>query len=73
MAAMRNSNYYEVALVGPDTPNAVPPVYKCGYSDQLDCIDRDGCVGVPTGPGLGVQYDWEFIARNRIALHEFKL
>ena len=72
MAAMRNSNYYEVALVGPDCPNAVPPVYKCGYTDQLDCVDKDGCVSVPDGPGLGVQYDWEFIAKNRIALHEFK-
>ena len=72
MAAMRNSNYYEVALLGPDCPNAVPPVYKCGYSDQLDCVDREGKVGVPLGPGLGVQYDWDFIARNRIALHEIK-
>ena len=27
MSAMRNSNYYEVALVGPDCPNAMPPVY----------------------------------------------
>ena len=73
MAATRNSNFYEVALVGPDAPNAVPPVYKCGYSDQLDCIGKDGCVSVPTGPGLGVEYDWEFIAKNRVALHEFKL
>ena len=72
MAAMRNSNYYEVALVGPDCPNAVPPVYKCGYTDQLDCVGKDGCVGVPQGPGLGVEYDWEFIAKNRVALHEFK-
>jgi L-alanine-DL-glutamate epimerase-like enolase superfamily enzyme len=46
-------------------------VYKCGYSDQLDCIDKDGCVPVPTGPGLGVEYDWEFIAANRTALHVF--
>ena len=72
MAAMRNSNYYEVALVGPDCPNAIPPVYKCGYTDQLDCVGKDGAVSVPQGPGLGVQYDWEFIARNRTALHEFK-
>jgi L-alanine-DL-glutamate epimerase-like enolase superfamily enzyme len=71
MAATRNSNYYELALVGPDTPNAVPPVYKCGYSDQLDAIGKDGCVPVPTGPGLGVEYDWEFIGKNRVALHEF--
>jgi len=72
MSAMRNSNYYEMALVGPGTPNAVPPVYKDGYSDQLEAIGKDGCVPVPTGPGLGVQYDWDFIAKNRIALHEFK-
>jgi len=71
MSALRNSNWYEVALVGPDTPNAVPPVYLCGYTDQLDCVGKDGCVPVPDGPGLGVTYDWEFIARNRTALHEF--
>lgn len=71
MSAMRNSNFYEVALVGPDTPNAVPPVYACGYSDQLDCVDADGCVPVPAGPGLGVVYDWGFIDANREALHCF--
>ncbi len=65
MAAMRNSNFYEVALVGPKTPNVVPPVYLCGYSDQLDCIDREGYVQVPEGPGLGVIYDWDFIYKNQ--------
>lgn len=68
MAAMRNTNFYEVALVGPDCPNAVAPVYRCGYSDQLDCIGDDGCVDVPTGPGLGVDYDWDFIDANRTDL-----
>jgi L-alanine-DL-glutamate epimerase-like enolase superfamily enzyme len=72
MAALRNSNFYEVALVGPDCPNAVPPVYACGYSDQLDCIDADGTVGVPTGPGLGVTYDWDFIDSHRTARHVFE-
>jgi len=67
MSAMRNSNFYEVALVGPDCPNAVPPVYACGYTDQLDCVDGDGCVPVPDGPGLGVVYDWDFIKTNRKA------
>ena len=51
MSAMRNSNYYEVALVGPGTPNAVPPVYKCGYSDQLEAIGKDGCVSGADGAG----------------------
>ena len=64
MGAMRNSNFYEVALVGPDCPNAVPPVYACGYSDLLGSIEPDGCVLVPDGPGLGVIYDWEFINAN---------
>jgi len=71
MSAMRNSNFYEVALVGPGCPNAMPPVYRCGYTDQLDCVDADGTVGVPSGAGLGVDYDWEFIAANRTALHVF--
>jgi L-alanine-DL-glutamate epimerase-like enolase superfamily enzyme len=72
MAATRNTNFYEVALVGPDTPNAVPPVYLCGYSDQLDCIGADGCVPVPeAGPGLGVVYDWKFIAANRLSSQRF--
>lgn len=72
MSAMRNSNYYEVALVGPDCPNALPPVYSCGYTDQLDCVDADGMVSVPTGPGLGVSYDWDYINRHRTQLHVFE-
>lgn len=71
MSAMRNSNWYEVALVGPKVGNALPPVYACGYSDQLDCIDENGCVDVPTGPGLGVTYDWDFITKNRVKLWTF--
>jgi len=72
MSALRNSNYYEVALLGPDCPNAVPPVYACGYTDQIDCVDSDGTVAVPVGPGLGVSYDWNFIDRNRLARHVFE-
>ena len=67
MAASRNSNFYEVALVGPDCPNAVPPVYSCGYTDQLDCIDKGGMVTLPDAPGLGVTYDWEFIHAHQTA------
>jgi L-alanine-DL-glutamate epimerase-like enolase superfamily enzyme len=72
MSAMRNSNYYELALVGPDCPNMVAPVYTCGYTDQLDAVGADGCVPVPTGPGLGVSYDWEFIERNKVSHRVFK-
>ena len=72
MSAMRNSNFYEVALVGPNTPNISPPVYIDGYNDNVDCVGTDGCVPVPDGPGLGVTYDWSFINAHRIALHEYR-
>jgi L-alanine-DL-glutamate epimerase-like enolase superfamily enzyme len=72
MSAMRNSNFYEVALVGPNTPNISPPVYIDGYNDDLDCVGTDGCVPVPDGPGLGVTYDWAFIEAHRTALHKYR-
>jgi len=68
IAAVRNTHFYEMALMGPGMPNMVPPVYTCGYSDQPEDIGKDGCVPVPDGPGLGVTYDWAFIERNRTAL-----
>jgi L-alanine-DL-glutamate epimerase-like enolase superfamily enzyme len=64
MAAIRNSNYYEMALVHPETANTTPPVYLDGYDDQLETIDSDGFVEVPDGPGLGVEYDWTYIEEN---------
>jgi L-alanine-DL-glutamate epimerase-like enolase superfamily enzyme len=70
MAAIRNTRFYEIALVGPDMPNALPNVFH-DYSDQLDSIGADGCVPVPTGPGLGVTIDWDKITAHRTALHEF--
>lgn len=65
MAATPNTHFYEMALVGPDMPNAVPPVYTCGYADQPDSVAADGTVAVPDGPGLGVSYDWDFIEKHR--------
>ncbi|HWA80991.1 MAG TPA: enolase C-terminal domain-like protein [Acetobacteraceae bacterium] len=65
MAATPNTHFYEMALIGPDMPNVVPPVYACGYSDQPEALAPDGTVAVPQGPGLGVQYDWDFITGNR--------
>jgi L-alanine-DL-glutamate epimerase-like enolase superfamily enzyme len=64
IAAVRNSNYYELALVHPDCPNTQPPVYEGNYSDMIDTIDDEGYVEVPDGPGLGVDYDWDFIEQN---------
>ncbi len=71
LAAIRNTHFYEQALVGPEMPNAIPPVYTCGYSDRLEDIGDDGCFPVPDGPGLGVSYDWDLIERRRTAHHVF--
>jgi L-alanine-DL-glutamate epimerase-like enolase superfamily enzyme len=71
MAAMRNSNWYELSLVAPGVRNPMPPVFGSGYSDELEAIGEDGCMPVPEGPGLGVDYDWDYIARHRTALHVF--
>lgn len=64
IAATRNANYYEMALVHPDTQNTQPPIYQRGYSDMIDTIDNRGHVTVPTDPGLGVEYDWEYITEQ---------
>jgi L-alanine-DL-glutamate epimerase-like enolase superfamily enzyme len=64
IAATRNANYYELALVHPNCQNTQPPVYRDGYSDVLDTVDDDGTVEVPDGPGLSVEYDWDFIETN---------
>jgi L-alanine-DL-glutamate epimerase-like enolase superfamily enzyme len=67
MAALRNSNYYEMNLLHPRMTNAWSlPVYACDYSDEIDSIGSDGCVSVPEGPGLGVTYDWERIMASHI-------
>ena len=39
-------------------------MYEGDYSDMVDTIDDDGTVGLPDGPGLGVDYDWDFIESN---------
>lgn len=72
VAAIRNTHYYELALTGPAMPNLIPPVYTCGYSDQEDALAADGTLPVPTAPGLGVSYDWEFIERNAIETTVFR-
>ncbi|MFB6106636.1 MAG: enolase C-terminal domain-like protein [Halobacteriaceae archaeon] len=66
IAAVRNTNYYEMALVGPKCANTTPPVYAGDYRDSLDAVDDDGTVGVPDGPGLGVEYDREYVEANAL-------
>jgi len=73
MAAIRNSNYYEMALVHPNTPEIgrTNHIYADDYQDSLDAIDKEGNVTVPDGPGLGVKYNWDFIMKNRTGGREY--
>lgn len=68
MACLSNSNFYEVNLLHPRTANAWSlPVYAGDYADELNSIDAKGCVSVPDGPGLGVDYDWRYVEQHRTA------
>jgi L-alanine-DL-glutamate epimerase-like enolase superfamily enzyme len=73
MAAVRNTNYYEMGLVHPQAPASHPAqLYGDGYRDTLDAIDPEGCVAVPQGPGLGVTIDWDWVSKQRTAVVEYK-
>jgi len=73
IAAIRNTNYYEIVWVHPKAAvEYVPPqIYGCDYSDSIDVIDKEGCVTVLEGPGLGVTYNWDFIKKNQAAKVEY--
>ena len=67
IASIRNTNYYERALVHPKTSTngtIVDEVYQ-NYEDSLTSIDSEGKVSIPNAAGLGVEYNWDFIAKNK--------
>ncbi len=66
LAAIRNTNYYELGLVHPQIKQTKPPIYPAEFTDELANIDDKGQVSIPQGPGLGVEIDWEYIERNRV-------
>ena len=73
MSATRNTNYYEYGWTHPEVPTFEAPVYADDYYDGFPgAIDKDGCVPVPTGPGLGVTYDWDYVEKTTTweAVHE---
>lgn len=73
MAAIRNTNFYEMGLLTPNGTNInAPPVYRCDYNDHVTGLGEDGCISPPKGVGLGVSYDWEFIRRNSSSCHVFE-
>lgn len=64
MAAMRNSNFYELGLVHPKVDPFGSPAYL-NYEDKLKSIDKNGEVQVSDEPGLGVQLDWDYIEKHQ--------
>jgi L-alanine-DL-glutamate epimerase-like enolase superfamily enzyme len=73
LAAVKNANYYEVVWVHPNVPDFNPPIYRNLNVTRLDCIDSRGMVHVPDGPGLGVVYDWDYIAKHSTGRVEYRV
>lgn len=65
MAAIRNSNFYELGLVAPSLHRASAPFFS-DYADDLTEVDADGTVGVPGGPGLGTPLDHKWIMAHQV-------
>lgn len=73
MAAVRNTNYYEMGLLHPKAPASHPAhLYADDYADTLEAIDRNGHVPIPQGPGLGVPINWDWVERNKTGFVEYK-
>jgi L-alanine-DL-glutamate epimerase-like enolase superfamily enzyme len=66
MAAMRNSNYYENAVVHPEAPHVAPLEIYENYTEELEAVAEDGTFPVPDGPGLGIEYDWSYIEDHQV-------
>ncbi len=69
MAAIRNTNYYEMGLIHPNAPASHDAnLFLDGYRDSLDAIDSKGHVPIPQGPGLGVGINWDWVNRQRTGM-----
>lgn len=66
IAAIRNTNYYELGLVNPKVKKTKSPIYPSEFTDELENVDSNGHVPVPEGPGLGVELDWDFIESRKV-------
>jgi L-alanine-DL-glutamate epimerase-like enolase superfamily enzyme len=65
MSAIRNTNYYEMGLLHPKVGPFQPEIYADGYRDGIDAVDENGCVEPPQGPGMGVEFNWDYINAHR--------
>jgi L-alanine-DL-glutamate epimerase-like enolase superfamily enzyme len=67
-AALRNCNWYEMGLVHPKLKTTKAPIFKNGYTDDLNSIDANGNVDVPQAPGLGVEIDWGWVRQHQVGV-----
>ena len=42
------------------------PMFRFALKGAPLDIDADGCLHLPTGPGLGVELDWDWIDDNTV-------
>jgi L-alanine-DL-glutamate epimerase-like enolase superfamily enzyme len=73
LGAVKNANYYEVVWVHPVMRDSEPPIYANARITGLDCIDGNGIVAIPEGPGLGIIYDWDYIEAHKTGSVEIRL
>ena len=57
--AIKNCEFYEWWI-----PEKL--IWDFGVVDSLT-VDREGCVHVPNGPGLGLEVDWDYVAAHTTA------
>lgn len=66
MAAIRNTNYFELGVGIHKVTRTKAPIYPDRqWMDEVDSVDAQGCIDVPEGAGLGVPLDWDFINTHK--------
>jgi L-alanine-DL-glutamate epimerase-like enolase superfamily enzyme len=48
----------------------IPEARDAMLTEPIQVDPSDGTIAVPSGPGLGVEMDWEAVAAHGVALHE---
>ncbi|MCB0084164.1 MAG: hypothetical protein KDE47_24665, partial [Caldilineaceae bacterium] len=71
MAAIRNTNYYEMGLIHPKADASHAPHLFLDYADDLNAIDAKGHVPIPQGPGLGAAINWDWVKKNQTGYVEY--
>jgi L-alanine-DL-glutamate epimerase-like enolase superfamily enzyme len=60
LSAIRNNTYHEHGLLHPE----FDWMTERGFDGDVERLE-DGSVGVPSGPGLGVEIDWGYVRENQ--------